>query len=33
LLGDSHHLHVVMGDVLEQADQVDLLLVGPTLGR
>ena len=28
LLGDRDHLHVVAGDVLEQAEQVDFLLVG-----
>ena len=32
LLGDRDHLHVVAGDVLEQGQQVDFLLVGAAHG-
>ena len=32
LLGDRHHLHVLAGDVLEQGQQVDFLLVGAAHG-
>ena len=32
LLGNRDHLHVLAGDVLEQAEQVDFLLVGAAHG-